>query len=54
MSLYSPDVEFRVRLHGIDIGTISCYSSKSSFRFSDEYYWFLASGSRMGCAVRRG
>ena len=39
MSLYSPDVEFRVRLHGIDIGTISCYSSKSSFRFSDEYYW---------------
>ena len=39
MSLYSPDVEFRVRLHGTDIGTISCYSSKSSFRFSDEYYW---------------
>ncbi len=39
MSLYSPDVEFRVRLHGIDIGTISCYSSKSSFRFSDDYYW---------------
>ena len=37
MSLYSPNVEFRVRLHGIDIGTISCYSSKSSFRFSDEY-----------------
>ena len=39
MSLYSPNVEFRVRLHGIDIGTISCYSSKSSFRFSGDYYW---------------
>ena len=40
MSLYSPDVEFCVCLHGIDIGTISCYSSKSLFRFSGEYYWY--------------
>ena len=39
MSRYFPEAEFRVSLHGIDIGTISCYSSKSSFRFSDEYYW---------------
>ena len=40
MPSYSPDFEFRVLLHGIEIGTVSCYASKSSFRFSDEYYWF--------------
>lgn len=39
MPSYSPDFEFRVLLHGIEIGTVSCYASKSSFRFSDEYYW---------------
>ena len=39
MPSYSPDFEFRVLLHGIEIGTVSCYASKSSFRFSDDYYW---------------
>lgn len=39
MSRYFPETEFRVSLHGIEVGTISCYASKSSFRFSDEYHW---------------
>lgn len=39
MPSYSPGVEFRVFLHGIEVGTVSCYTSMSSFRFSDEYYW---------------
>ncbi|WP_455148853.1 type II toxin-antitoxin system HipA family toxin [Schaalia odontolytica] len=39
MSRYFPEAEFCVRLHGIEVGTISCYASKSSFRFSDQYYW---------------
>ncbi len=39
MSRYFPEAEFRVSLHGIEVGTISCYASKSSFRFIDEYYW---------------
>lgn len=39
MSSYSPDFGFHVFLHGIEIGTVSCYASMSSFRFSDEYCW---------------